>query len=84
MNFKIYHQFLGQSRFSNLDLMQLWVPINLTGKISDSCIIYLGFNPYLHQKPIDILVWWQRVIIKSGCLSKTLSQIYIYILGVAK
>ena len=33
-----------------------WVPINLTGKISDGCIIDLGFNRRLHQKLIGILV----------------------------
>ena len=28
----------------------------LTGKIFDDCIKDMGFNPYLHQKPIGVLV----------------------------
>ena len=35
----------------------LWVPVNSIGKVSDSCIRDLGFNPRLHQKLIGVLVW---------------------------
>ena len=30
------------------DVMSLWVIVKLTGKISDSCIRDLRFNPHLH------------------------------------
>ena len=33
-----------------------WVPVNSTGKVSDSCIRDLGFNPHFHQKLIGMLV----------------------------
>ena len=36
----------------------MWVPVSLTGKVSDGCIRDLGFNPRLHQKLIGVLVWW--------------------------
>ena len=29
-------------------------PVNSTGKISDGCIRDLGFNPWQHQKLIDV------------------------------
>ena len=32
-------------------------PVSSTGKVSDSCIRDLGFNPLLHQKLISVLVW---------------------------
>ena len=28
------------------------------GKVFDGCIRDLGFNPCLHQKLINVLVWW--------------------------
>ena len=34
----------------------LWVPVNLTGKLSDGWIGDLGINPQIHHKLIDILV----------------------------
>ena len=34
----------------------MWVPVSSTGKISDGYIRDLGFNPYLHQKLIVVLV----------------------------
>ena len=34
----------------------LWVPISSTSKVSDSCIKDLGFNLYLHQKLIGVLI----------------------------
>ena len=34
----------------------MWVPANLTGKVFDGCIRDPGFNPYLYQKLIDVLV----------------------------
>ena len=34
----------------------LWVPISLTGKVSDVCIRDLGFNHHLYQKLIGVLV----------------------------
>ena len=40
--------------------------ISSTGKVSDSWIRDLGFNPRLHQKMFGVLVWWQRAIIRSG------------------
>ena len=36
---------------------KLWVPISSTSKVSDSCIKDLGFNLYLHQKLIGVLIW---------------------------
>ena len=33
-----------------------WVPVSLTGKVFNGWIRDLGFNPCLHQKPIDVLV----------------------------
>ena len=51
-----------------------WVSISSTGKISNSCIRDLGFNPRLHQKLIGVLVWWQRAIIRSGRYRLKLSQ----------
>ena len=36
----------------------LWVLVSLTSKVSDGCIRDLGFNPYLYQKLISVLVWW--------------------------
>ena len=45
--------------FSNTKLNDdLWVPVNSTGKLSDGWIGDLRINPHLHQKLIDILVWW--------------------------
>ena len=43
---------------SLISTSMLWVPVSSTGKISDSWIKDLGFNFYLHQKPISVLVWW--------------------------
>ena len=37
-------------------LFRGWVPVNLTGKVSDDCIRDLRFNLYLHQKLIGVLV----------------------------
>ena len=34
-----------------------WVPISLTNKVSDGWIRDLRFNPRLHKKSIDDLVW---------------------------
>ena len=50
----------------NLINNRLWVLISSTGKISDSCIRDLRFNPRLYQKLISVLVWWQKTIIRSG------------------
>ena len=36
------------------------------GEISNGWIRDLGFNLRLHQKLIGVLVWWYRVIIRSG------------------
>ena len=36
--------------------MLQWVPVILTGKVSDSCIRDLEFNPRLHQEQIGVLV----------------------------
>ena len=33
-----------------------WVPVNSTGKVSDSCIRDLEFNSHFYQKLIGILV----------------------------
>ena len=33
-----------------------WISVSSTGKISDSCIRNLGFNPHLYQKLIGVLV----------------------------
>ena len=41
---------------SLISTSMLWVPVSSTGKISDSWIKDLGFNFYLHQKPISVLV----------------------------
>ena len=35
----------------------VWVPINLTGKVSDDCIRDLGFNLCLYQKLIGVFIW---------------------------
>ena len=35
---------------------KLWVPVSSTGKVSDSCIKGLWFNPRVHQKLIGVLV----------------------------
>ena len=35
----------------------LWVPVNSTGKVSDSWIKVLEFIPCLYQKLIGVLVW---------------------------
>ena len=37
-------------------LLELWVSVNSTGKVSDGCIRDLGFIPRLHQKLIGVLV----------------------------
>ena len=44
----------------NMDgsIYQMWVPVSSTGKVSNGCIRDLWFNPHLHQKLIDVLVWW--------------------------
>ena len=44
----------------------MWVLVSLTGKVFDSWIRDLGFNPRLHQKLISVLVRWWRTIIRSG------------------
>ena len=48
----------------------VWVPINSTDKVSDSCIKNLGFSPCLHQK-ID---WCLDLMIKNYHHKWTLSH----------
>ena len=50
----IWKKVNDQSKFK----IHAWVPVSSTGKISNGCIRDLGFNPYLHQKLIGVLVWW--------------------------
>ena len=39
--------------------LRYWrVPVSSTDKVFDGWIKDLGFNLYLHQKSIDVLVWW--------------------------
>ena len=40
--------------------LYVWVPVSLTNKVSDGYIKNMGFNSRLHQKLIDILVWWKN------------------------
>ena len=35
---------------------KLWISVSSTGKVSDGCIRDLGFNPWLYQKLIGVLV----------------------------
>ena len=42
----------------NQDSDWLWVSVNSIGKVYDGYIKYLELNSRLHQKLIDILVWW--------------------------
>ena len=43
-------------RYVILEVDLTWVPVSSTGKVSDSCIRDLWFNPRLHQKLIGVLV----------------------------
>ena len=40
----------------------MWVLINSTNKVFDGWIRNLGFNLYLHQKSIGVLIWWYLII----------------------
>ena len=40
----------------HMSKQMLWVPVNLTGKVSNGCIRDLGFNHHLHKKLIGILI----------------------------
>ena len=51
-----------------------WVLVSSISKVSDGWMRDLRFNFCLHQKLIDILIWWWKVIIKSGCHKLKLSQ----------
>ena len=33
-----------------------WISVSLTNKVSNGCIRDLGFNLYLYQKLIDVLI----------------------------
>ena len=36
--------------------LRLWIPVSSIGKVSDSWIRDIGFNPHLHKKPTGVLV----------------------------
>ena len=52
----------------------LWVLVSSTNKISYVWIRNLGFNPCLHKKLIDVLVWKYKVIINSECYRLKISK----------
>ena len=45
----------------------MWVPVSLTGKVSNSRIRDLGFNPCLHQKTIHVLIWRFAIYLLKNC-----------------
>ena len=60
MNFLYLYQWLNviQLLQKQLNHLCMCVSISLIDKISNGWIRDLGFNPYLYQKSIGVLVWW--------------------------